>query len=350
MADGSKPRPGASRRKGWFSRSVWGKVVRVSAEAAFKWRPLVPADARNWSGLLADLEAVDGGWVYYSEQVLVEDFADPDTDYDRGSVAVCDAESLTGYGVLTSHPLVDQAHEMRFDGGVHPDYRRRGIGGALLEWAERAAVPIHLDRFPGRPLSLSATCMSTNESAIAMFSAYGYEPVRWFHAMVRDLSKRVPAGSGPAGVRIVELGPEQLEDARTVRNEAFRDHWGSTEQTAESWAHFMAFGGFLPQFSFVAYARDEPVGIIISHEYEQPVEVAGARELYVAVVATRRAARNQGIASALLTRVLTDAASAGFTTASLGVDADSMTGAVGLYERAGFAVHHSTITHTKTLP
>jgi hypothetical protein len=31
------------------------------------------------------------------------------------------------------------------------------------------------------------------------------------------------------------------------------------------------------------------------------------------------------------------------------VDADSLTGALGLYERAGFTVEHISITHTKKL-
>lgn len=322
----------------------------VTDEAGLEWRPIVPADAKSWSGLLAECEATDGGWVYFSEQVLIEDFGDPDTDFERGSVVVYDGGSIVGYAVLTSRSHADQAHEMRFNGAVHPSFRRLGIGSALLDWAEAAAVPIHQSRSPGRPLSLSATCTSTNDAAIALYLERGYQPARWFHAMARDLRAPLPDAPTPEGVRIVGFAPEHREDARTVRNEAFHDHWSSTEQTAEGWAHFIDFVGFRPEFSFLAYAQREPVGVIISHEYDQPTAPAGVRDVYIAVVATRRAARNQGIASALLTRALTDAAAAGFTTASLGVDADSMTGAVGLYTRAGFTVHHTTITHTRMLP
>ncbi len=48
-------------------------------------------------------------------------------------------------------------------------------------------------------------------------------------------------------------------------------------------------------------------------------------------------------------RALTGARAAGFTSASLGVDADSPTGALGLYQRAGFTVMLTSITHTKPL-
>jgi mycothiol synthase len=316
--------------------------------AGFESRPLVPADSRSWSELLAALEATDGGWVYYSEDVLFADFADPDRDYNRGSVIVRDGAAIVGYGVLTSHwTALEEVHELRFEGGVHPTYRHRGVGAALMSWAETAALPIHHARFPGRAMSLSTTCMSTNDHALALYTANGYQPVRWFHAMVRDLTAPIPDAPAPGEVRIVGYRTELSEAARLVRNEAFLDHWGSTQFTAESWAYFLDFSGFRPQFSFVAYADDEPVGMLISHEYDQPIETPGVRDLYIAIVATRRAARNRGIASALLTSALSEAAGAGFTTASLGVDADSMTGAVGVYERAGFVVAHSTITHSK---
>jgi mycothiol synthase len=67
------------------------------------------------------------------------------------------------------------------------------------------------------------------------------------------------------------------------------------------------------------------------------------------VVATRRSARKRGIASALLSRALADARSAGFTAASLSVDADSPTGAFGLYQRAGFAIRTTSVTQVKDL-
>ena len=145
----------------------------VTDTAGFDWRPIVPADAKNWSELLAECEAADGGWVYFSEQVLIEDFGDPDTDFDRGSVVVYDGRSIAGYGVLTSRLHADEEHEIRFDGAVRPTFRRRGVGGALLQWAERAALPIHADRFSGRPLSMSVTCTSTNEPAIALYAETG---------------------------------------------------------------------------------------------------------------------------------------------------------------------------------
>src|SRR5262245_15848965 len=186
-------------------------------------------------------------------------------------------------------------------------------------------------------------------SALTLYAAHGYRPSRWFHGMTRDLSAALPKVPAPAGVDVVGLTPDRWEDARLIRNDALRDHWGSTDDPADAWAHSMAVSAVRPELSFLAYAGGEPLGLIISHEYGAYNEAFGRRDLYIALVATRRAARKRGIASALLLRALTGGRAAGFASASLGVDAGSPTGALGLYQRAGFTVMLTSVTHTKPL-
>jgi len=111
----------------------------------------------------------------------------------------------------------------------------------------------------------------------------------------------------------------------------------------------MTSGTLRPCFSFVAYAGSEPAGFVLSEEYEGYNEQIGGRDLFIGLVGTRRVARGRGIASALLTRALAQAREVGFISGSLVVDSDSPTGAVGLYERVGFTVKHTSITQAKTL-
>jgi mycothiol synthase len=321
----------------------------MGGDGTFAWRPIGPQDAADWAGLLAAISATDRDWEYFSEQDLLEDFSDPDLDFPRGSVAVYHQRTMAGFGALAARSAAEPVHDMRYQGGVHPAYRGRGLGGQLLDWAETAAIPLHQERYPGRPLSLSGSCLSRNDGAIALYAAHGYRPSRWFHGMVRDLSAEVPAASVPAGMEVVGVTPERWEDARLIRNEAFRDHWGSTETTVAAWAHYMQAGAFRPALSFLAYAGTEPLSLVIGHEYEAYAAATGRREFYIALVGTRRAGRGRGIASALLLRALAGARAAGFTFASLGVDADSPTGALGLYQRAGFTVEITTVTQTKPL-
>jgi len=312
-------------------------------------RPLAPDDAGDWVALLNAIQDADGSDDYTGEQELRETFGDPNQDYTRGSVAVYDGCTMVGYGVLTLRGVADPVHTMLHEGGVHPSYRRRGLGGELLDWAEQAAVPLHNERFPGRPLSLSSGCLSTNAEAVALHEQRGYQPVRWFHSMVRDLSQPIEAAVIPEDVGITGYQPEMAEHARLIRNESFRDHWGSTETSPQSWAHFLASSAFRPGLSFLAYQGSEPLGMLINREYEAYHERTGRRDLHIALVGTRAAGRKRGIATALLMTAMSAARVAGYDRASLGVDADSLTGAVRLYERAGFAVEHTWIAYRKQL-
>jgi GNAT superfamily N-acetyltransferase len=326
-----------------------GKNARMSNDGDYVWRPIERGDAANWSRMLAAVQAADHGWDYLTEQVLLEEFDHPDCDFERGSVGVFDGGTMVGYAGLIARPAAGTVHEMRYRGAVHPGWRGRGIGGRLLDWAEAAAVPLHRERYPDLPLSLSGWCLASNAPAIALYAAHGYQQVRWFHAMMGDLSAALPSVPEPDGVDIVGFTPERSADARLIRDESFRDHWGSVDTSAEGWAHSVATSAFRPGFSFIAYGGGEPAGVILCHEYDAPDDADEGRDLHVALVGTLRAFRKRRIASALLVRAMAKGRAAGYATASLGVDADSPTGAVGVYAHVGFTVHHTSITLTKPL-
>ena len=310
---------------------------------------MVPDDAGDWAALWNAIEDADGGEDYASERDLREEFSNPDQDFERGSIATYDGAAMVGYGTLTTRSSADPEHIMRYAGGVHPSYRGRGLGTDLLAWAEQAAIPLHEERHPGRPLVLSSGCLSRNTGAVALYEGRGYQAARWFHAMLRDLSAPLPEISVPAGIRIAGYTPDMAEHALLVRNESFRDHWGSTDTSPQAWAHTLASSAFRPGLSFLAYEGSEPLGMLISQEYPAHQARTGRRELYVAIVGTRSAGRKRGIATALLATVLSAARAGGYDQASLGVDADSLTGAVRLYEQVGFTVHLSWTSYRKQL-
>jgi ribosomal protein S18 acetylase RimI-like enzyme len=121
----------------------------------------------------------------------------------------------------------------------------------------------------------------------------------------------------------------------------------------DSWSHLTGATSFRPAFTFLAYEADEEVGeplaLVLSEEYEAVQQATGGRDLYVVLVATRRPGRKRGIATALLTHVLRQARAAGFDSASLMVDADSPTGALGLYGRIGFRAENSWVAQRRPI-
>ncbi len=192
-------------------------------------------------------------------------------------------------------------------GGVHPAYRGQGIGGKLLDWAEIAAVPLHVERYPGLPLSLSGWCPAGDSGASSLYTSRGYRTARWFHVMAADLTAAGPGAPVPAGVQVLRFTGELAEEARLVRNEAFSDHGPTDQVTPGEWAYFLSYNAFRSAFSYLAYDGTEPIGVLIGREYDAYTELTGILDLYIAEVATRRSARNRGIASALLSRALADA-------------------------------------------
>ena len=249
--------------------------------------------------LLSAIEEADQTGDVFGEEDLLETFRDPGRDYPRGSTGVHDGDVMVGYCCLTSSGSAGQVHQMRQYGGVHPAYRGQGIGGRLLDWAELAAVPLHEERYPGLPLSISGWCPAGNSRASALYASRGYQPARWFHLMAADLTAPGPAAPVPAGVQIVAFSEDLAEDARLVRNEAFRDHWQADHLGPGEWAHFLSYHAFRPAFSYLSYGGAEPLGVLIGREYDAYTELTGILDLYIAVVATRRSARKRGIASAL---------------------------------------------------
>ena len=321
----------------------------MDVDEKLKREPLTPGQVRVWAELIAEIQAADADDDVFGEEDLLEEFDDPSCDFARGSIAVYDDDTMAGFCVLQSPRTADPVHEMRQYGGVHPAYRGRGIGSELLAWSEQTAMELHEEQFGSQPLALGGSSLAGNTSAVTLFADHGYLQARWFHQMNCSLSAAVPAPEVASGVEIVGFTDQRSADGLLVRNEAFRDHWSPADRTPESWAHFLAARAFRPEFSFMAYLDGEPTGLVLAHEYDAYNKVRGIRDLYIPTVATRRAGRRRGIASALLATALNAARTDGFDSATLDVDADSPTGAVGLYERLGFVVRETRIVHRKTL-
>jgi mycothiol synthase len=326
-----------------------GIVTVVTGDETVQWRAITAEDGTEWARLLLAVEKSYGKEEIVGAEDLVEDLRDPYVDPERGTVAGFSEGSMIAYAGLRSSPSVTDRHEMDLYGAVHPSQRGRGLGTRLLAWAEEAALPLHVARYPGHRLALAASCPAGESDALALFAAAGYQPARWFHFMSRDLTGAVPDGQLPEGARIVGYSTDLSDAARQVRDEAFGDHWGSTDETAESWQHFVAHERFRPAFSFLAYLADEPVGVLVAHEYEAFRAATGRRECYIQTVGVTRPARGRGIASALIRRSLAAAQADGCDIATLHVDANSPTGALTLYEHMGFSTKNTSVTLIKDL-
>jgi mycothiol synthase len=309
-------------------------------------RPIETGDAIAWAELLAAKEKVDAEGENYDADDLLEELADPKLDAARDTIGVWDGEQMVGYGVVRAPDQVVDVHRIRTEGAVHPQWRGRGIGSALVPWLTRRAAELHKERQPGAEGEINTGAIDSNTSALELLTGFGFEKCRYFFSMERNLGTPVDVPPVPDGLRLVAFTPAYDEPLRVVHNEVFLDHWGSSPKSAESWkTWFTGARAFRPELAYLVLDGDEVVAYTMGYEYVADTEATGIREVYVGQVGTKRSHRGRGLAALALAKVMADAAATGFQRASLGVDADNPTGALGLYERLGYTTKNTWITH-----
>lgn len=239
--------------------------------------------------------------------------------------------------------------EHRLAGAVDPAYRRRGIGTALLADGERRAMALAATHVIDRPRSFGAFGGEGRPSA-ELLRRSGYEVVRWFFDMVRPTLDEVAGVPMPDGLELRPVTPDQLPALWRANREAFRDHWGGSDESEAAMHRFFDQPENDPALWLVAWDGDEIAGGILNTIRPEQNAELGILRGWLDSVFTRRPWRRRGLARALIARSLVLLREHGMTSAALGVDADNPTGALGLYEEAGFAVDDRFSAWRKPMP
>ena len=167
----------------------------------------------------------------------------------------------------------------------------------------------------------------------------GFEPGRHSFLMVADLPDGLPEPALPDGRDGRGLRPRDVRGAArwptTPPSPTTRTSPGSPPSSgACSWS---------PRPTPATRCRSWPAtpsgavaAYVFAHEYAVPPSGGAGPEIHVPYVGTLPDHRGRGLATALLSRVLHLSRGAGYVTASLNVDTANPTGALGIYERAGF--------------
>jgi len=305
------------------------------------WRPLAQSDAAALEAAVEAARVADGGEEVRTLDDLIRVLTDPRAPADTNTLglALCDG-SLAGWAIVHERFHAQLARRVFLDGDTHPAVRGRGIGTQLLQWAIARGKETLAGQPADLPRVLEAFRDLTSTGAIELHVAHGFAPVRHYMDMRRDLAAAIPAEPAVTGVRIVPYDAAHAEAVRVAHNEAFADHWGSEPVEAEDWDRdFVGDPHFRSDLSFVALAGDEVAGYSANYCSEADWAASAVRDAWIGQLGVRRQWRGRGLATALLIRSMTAFTAAGMEAASLGVDTENPTGAVGLYERVGFVVN-----------
>lgn len=232
----------------------------------------------------------------------------------------------------------DGFREFRSDGEVDPEYRRRGIGTALLEENLRRHREHRATDGSPLPPIFGSWSSERQPGDVALLEAAGFEPKRWFFEMVRPTLDDLPDRPLPEGL---ELRPIDLSNVRQVWDadvEAFQDHWGGFDGSEEHLQRWLDNPNTDLSLWVVAFDGDEVAGGIVNSIDPLQNEALGVRRGWLNSVFTRRPWRRRGLATALIAESFRRHRERGMTSAALGVDGDNPNGAFGLYEAVGFEI------------
>ncbi len=335
--------------------AIDASAVQESVEQT--WRPLRRADAAALTELMAAAEAVDCTDERFDEHDVVEHFMSGLVDLEADTRLVWKGENLIGYAQVFGQRQVREVHSIWIGGTVHPEQRRRGLGRQLLRWQLGRADQLHTQRQPTVPANVMCDVTETNVGLAALAKSEGLEEIRFWFEMVRRLENAdppLPPVQAVRGLQIQAYDTGRDEEVRLAHNTAFHGHFGSAERDPEEWrGYFTGARAFRPDLSLLAVTDDqdaEIAGYLLAYVYEVDVLATGRREVYIGQLGTLPNLRGGGVGSALLATGLTNWSQAGHQDAFLGVDAANETGALGLYERAGFTVDKRSTSWGRRLP
>jgi len=303
----------------------------------YTWRTLELADTERWAAFTKIVSDADDTDETYSADDLAEELSDPADDPKQSTVAVEDEHgTLIAVGQAMMPMLrTDGTVRADFAGFVHPEHRGRGIGAELVKWLDRRAAERAAERHPGAPVLRRTQIGAGVDDARALLEANGYHVARYFHVLARGLDD-VAAAEDP---RVHPYDMARDAEVLAAHREAFSTHWGFAPPSDEQWRTWLTGSRtFRPAASVLGLGPDGSVqGYVLGYQYQPG-------ELLIGQLGVLPAARGQGLARAMLHRVLALAAP-DFEVAKLDVDSENADGAGRLYDSAGFIRQRSSVIY-----
>jgi mycothiol synthase len=282
--------------------------------------------------------------LYGTDDVTVDEirswFENPAFDVEHDiRVAVTRGGAIAGYA-----DVGDQADEhTRFwiDLRLHPDLGDEAMAQALLGAMEARARERALPEAVVRGIAAEV-----DESIRRLYEANGYRLIRHSFRMEIELDTPPPEPQWPAGFAVRPFRPGEDDEAvYEAHQDSFADHWGFMRDPYDEWRHWMLREPFDPRLWLLAEAEGALAGVCLCRPHEGGDDGLG----WVSVLGVRPAWRRRGLALALLRHAFVVFHGRGQRRVGLGVDAENVTGAVRLYERAGMSVVRRNDTYEKML-
>jgi mycothiol synthase len=223
-----------------------------------------------------------------------------------------------------------------FVGIVAQGAKGRGLGTRIVETGEAHAREQGADR-------LHTFGLEEDTAAADLFVRHGYGQVRRFYEMAIELDAPPAVPTLPEEFTLEDF---RMEDARPfyeTLDAAFQDSWEHYTIGFERWwEEKQRANDFDPTLWFLVRDGDAVAAVIRN----EPERNGGG---YVASLGVARPWRGKGLGRALLLRTFAEFYARGVPRVTLGVDAQSPTGATKLYESVGMLTENAAVVYEKAL-
>jgi len=275
-------------------------------EAALQGRPsrLGPNDVRGWLGRV---DLAQDSWLYEEDGKLV-------------AVSWFDFIDDLGF----------------FVGIVAQGAKGSGLGTRIVETGETRAR----DRGATR---LQTFGLEQDTAAADLFERKGFSLVRRFYEMAIELDAPPVVPPLPDGFTLETFRMDHARPYYAALDAAFQDHWEHHSVGFDKWWELhQSAHDFDPTLWFLIRDGDEVAAVVRN----EPNRNGGG---YVGAIGVPRAWRGRGLGRALLLRTFAEFYFRGVPRVTLGVDAESPTGATKLYESVGMTVENAAVVYEKAL-
>lgn len=285
--------------------------------------------------LINEADRVDGAGFATTEAALEHRLVMPNCA-PRDAVYLAEQD-----GTLIGWAMTWVRHEESLDritasGIVHPGYRRRGIGTALMRRVQEAGQGLR----GVKPAFLEMFVRERVNGAAELALSLDMQPVRYFFYMECHDLQHLPAPLLPAGLRLRSYVPDQDgEPFVAAYNDGFSDHWGYAQHTLDDERHRVSAPGFRAEDNLVATDADGRIaGLCIVLVPLMDEDALRRNPPLIDDLAVTHAQRRRGLGRALLLASMRRIRDLGFPAAALAVDADNPNKALCLYKSVGFQV------------
>ena len=313
-------------------------------------RPLTLDDAHEYAKTATAIAAHIGANAQFQPEHILIEWQEPNYDISRSAIGIFSGSALAGYAVIWDraekpvHPWVNW--------GVHPDFIGKGLSAQLLGWVDVKGGEIMKRCPPEARFSLLSEIVEGYAPKEDALKQAGYVPDRSAYEMRIEMTQAPPAPDPPDGIIIRSYREADLEGFVHAFRDSFSDHFGYIEEPfekdLEEFRHWFSHDKqFDPNLTLLAL--DETSGAVVGCLVGLKADHRHADVGLIELLGVRRAYRRRGLAQTLLVHAFAIYWQRGRRTVGLGVDGESLTNAVALYERVGMSIHRRYMTYEKVL-